>query len=121
MALLQIRLNRKYWLGLALGSLNVWLLSVFNHPVLAAERIRLSYGIFERTISIDALETYVWQQSLKRMQILAATDPDGLTLLNMLRQFPLEELEVDLARGQNIARTVDAFVSQTNQAVAQVN
>lgn len=186
MALLQVRRNWKRWLGLAFGSLNVWLLSAFN-PVLAAERIRLSYGIFERTISIDSLETYaktgeisqglsaytknlnptqlielrqiltnripltpvevsqflyspIGQRLLDRLAdiietdadkagfygirsalILAAADPDGLTLLNILRQFPLEELEVDLGRGQEIAQAVEIFVGQTNQAVAQIN
>jgi predicted dienelactone hydrolase len=186
MALLQIRWNWKRWLGLAFGSLNIWLLSAFN-PVSAAERVRLSYGIFERTISIDALETYartgevsqelstytqnlnptqlaqlrqilinripltsvevsqflyspIGQRLLDRLAaiietdadeagfygirsalILAAADPDGLTLLNILRQFPLEELEVDLARGQAIAQAVETFVSQTNQAVTQIN
>lgn len=186
MAFLQVRRNWKRWLGLAFGSLNIWLLSAFN-PVLAAERIRLSYGIFERTISIDSLETYartgeieeglsaytqnltptqlaqlqqiltnripltpvevsqflyspIGQRLLDRLRaiietnadeagfysirsalILAAADPDGLTLLNILRKFPLAELEVDLGRGQEIAQAVEAFVSQTNQAVTQIN
>jgi predicted dienelactone hydrolase len=184
MTLLQIRWKR--WLGLAIGSLNVWLLSALN-PVSAAEQIRLSYGIFERTVSIDALETYaktgeisqelssytenltpiqlaqfrqiltnripltsvevsqflyspIGQRLLNRLAaiietdadesgfygiraalILAAADPDGLTLLNILRKFPLPELEVDLARGQGIAQAIEIFVSQTNQAVAQIN
>jgi predicted dienelactone hydrolase len=186
MTLLQIRWKWQRWLGLAFGSLNIWLLSALN-PASAAERIRLSYGIFERTIAIDALGTYantgeinqelsaytenldpiqlaqlrqiltsripltsvevsqflyspIGQRLLDRLAaivetdadeagfygiraalILAAADPDGLTLLNILRKFPLPELEIDLARGQGIAQAVEIFVSQTNQAVAQIN
>jgi predicted dienelactone hydrolase len=51
--------KQSIWLKVALGFLSVGLLPALdNHPTFGAERIIVSYGPFERSISIDALETY---------------------------------------------------------------
>jgi predicted dienelactone hydrolase len=175
------------WLMLAFGLVNLLLPVLAARPAFGAERILLSYGIFERSISIHSLETYartgkindelanyadnvdrrqlaqlrrillariplnpvevsqflytpIGQRLLDRLTaiietdapqsgfygirsalILASADPDGLTLLNVLRQFPLPELKIDLAQGQAIAQSVADLIDQTEQAVSLIN
>jgi hypothetical protein len=158
-----------------------------QRPVMAAERIYVSYSVLEDSISVDALETYAKTgklegdlaaysryldpQQLARLRrvlvtpiklgpvpvsqflyapigetllqrlgkviktgarqpgfyalraalILAAADPDGLTLLNVLRKFPTPGIRLDLARSLEIAEELENFVNQTNQAIALVS
>ncbi len=173
------------WLRMALliGAVPI---SVLPTPVLAAERIYGSYSVLERSISVDALETYakegkldedlaVYARYLKPQQlaqlrrvllaradlsavaisqflytpigetllqrlgqviqtesrqpgfyalrgalILAAADPEGLTLLNVLRKFPTRSIRIDLSRSLKIAEQLKDLVNQTNQEIAQI-
>lgn len=173
------------WLKMALliGAVPI---SVLPTQVLAAERIYGSYLVLERSISVDALETYakegkldedlaVYARYLKPQQlaqlrrvllaradlsavaisqflytpagetllqrlgqviqtesrqpgfyalraalILAAADPDGLTLLNVLRKFPTRSIRVDLSRSLKIAEQLKNLVNQTNQEIARI-
>ena len=59
--------------------------------------------------------------ALRAALILAAADPDGLTLLNVLRKFPTRGIRLDLARSLEIAEELENFVNQTNQAIALVS
>jgi predicted dienelactone hydrolase len=52
--------------------------------------------------------------------ILAAADPDGLTLLNVLRQFPLEDVRVNLNRALQISGNLETLVRQSQSAIALV-
>jgi predicted dienelactone hydrolase len=52
--------------------------------------------------------------------ILAAADPDGLTLLNVVEQFPLEDVRVDLDRALQISATLETLVRQSQSAIALV-
>ncbi len=160
---------------------------LFARPVLGAERLNLSYGLLERSISVDSLEEYAKTgkvdnnlaaytqyansqqlanlkkalltpiplnalqvsqflytptgetllkslgniiQSDSRLNgyyairgslILAATDPKGLTLLNVLRQFPSETISINLVRTVEVAQEILALVKQTQQAVELIN
>ena len=177
------------WMGLGLGLLGGSLLlpAVATQPAAAAERIYVSYGSIERSISVDTLETYARTGTInddlaayaqyadpKQLQdlrevlltpiqlsptaisqflytpqgeallsrlgqviqtearqtgfyairsalILAAVQPEGLTLLNVMRQFPTDGIRVNLARSLEIAETLDEFVEQTQQATTAIN
>jgi predicted dienelactone hydrolase len=53
--------------------------------------------------------------------ILAAADSEqGLTLLNVLRYFPTEVMQVDVARGLAIADTLNRTLSQSSQAIQDI-
>lgn len=58
--------------------------------------------------------------ALRAAFILAAADPQGLTLLNVLEKYPVAEIEIDLPRALDIAQNAEALVQQTNQAVALI-
>lgn len=52
-------LNIRNWTKLALGLFNIGLLpTITTYPVLGADNITFSYGILERSIPINSLETY---------------------------------------------------------------
>lgn len=173
---------------LALGCLGfsiLWAHSL-SSPAKSAERIYVSYGSLERSIAVDALETYartgkieedlaVYTQyadpqqladlrnillaeidltpvaisqflyspqgeillqrlgeiiqtesrqkgnyALRSALILAAADPEGLTLLNFLQKFPTRGIRINLARSLEVARVVEEVVRQTVTATAAV-
>jgi predicted dienelactone hydrolase len=182
-------LNKQHiWLQVVLGTLNACLIPILTaHPASSAERIELSYGILERSIAIDSLETYaktgivnddlsvyaryvssqdlselrqtlltpiplsvvevsqflytpIGEELLERLGefiqtesglsgfhavraalILAAADPQGLTLLNVLRKFPSNAISIDLARSLKTARMLQDLVNQTQDAIALIN
>lgn len=58
--------------------------------------------------------------AIRAALILAASEPDGLTLLNVLRKFPTHGIRVDLERAQQIAGDLQQILNQTNQAIALV-
>lgn len=58
--------------------------------------------------------------ALRSALILAAADPEGLTLLNVLRKFPTSSIRIDLARSLQIVEELQGLVNQTNQAIALV-
>lgn len=170
-------------------ALVIGLLPIFGleTPVLAAERIYLSYTALERSIAVDALETYartgkidqdlagytrylspqqlvqlrrvllaridlsavaasqffytpIGETLLERLGqliqtearqpgfyalrsalILAAADePEGLTLLNVIRKFPTRSIRINLARSLQIVEELESLVEQTNRAIAVV-
>ncbi|PPS43377.1 alpha/beta hydrolase [Chroococcidiopsis sp. TS-821] len=58
--------------------------------------------------------------AIRSALILAAATPDGLTLLNVLRQFPTRSIRIDLTRSLQIAEQLNRLVNQTAQAIALV-
>jgi predicted dienelactone hydrolase len=178
----------KGWLKLTLGSLSIVLApGLMTAPGWGAERIQVSYGIIQRSLPIDSLETYartgnldeslaayvedtnpkqlaqlrqvlltevpldavqvsqflyssIGESVLERLKtvieteapeagfyalraalILAAADPEGLTLLNVLEKFPLESISIDLGRVLELAEALNELVSETNEAITQIN
>lgn len=59
--------------------------------------------------------------ALRAALVQAAFDPEGLTLLNVLRQFPTDQIEIDLARSLKVVATWRELNQQTSQAIAQIN
>lgn len=59
--------------------------------------------------------------SLRAALILAAADKqEGLTLLNILRCFPVPSIRVDAARGLQVTNEIRATINQSNEAMALV-
>ena len=58
--------------------------------------------------------------ALRSSFILAATDPQGLTVLNMLRRFPSRSIRVNLDRSLEITRELSQLLKQKDEIVAAV-
>ncbi len=52
--------------------------------------------------------------------ILAAADPEGLTLLNVLRKFPTYGIRINTGRGFQVIEALSTLVRQTEMAIAAV-
>ncbi|MCY7276410.1 MAG: alpha/beta hydrolase [Phormidesmis sp. CAN_BIN44] len=157
---------------------------LLTRPALSAERLYLSYGVLERSISVAALEAYaktgaldsdlrVYAQyadakqladlrkalvvradltpiavsqflytpqgeillrrlgqviqpesrdtgfyAIRAALILASSDPQGLTPLNVFRKFPTRGLRIDLQTALQIGGDLEQIVTRTNQATA---
>ena len=60
-------------------------------------------------------------QAIQQALISAANDPEGITLLNVLRKFPASGVKIDLARGLQLADDLSKLIEQSNKAIAAVN
>lgn len=58
--------------------------------------------------------------AIRASLILAASDKQGLTLLNVLRKFPSRAISINLARSLQIAEAINSLVNQTQNAIAAV-
>ncbi|MGL5065175.1 MAG: alpha/beta hydrolase [Microcoleus sp.] len=58
--------------------------------------------------------------ALRAALILAAADPEGLTLVNVLRKFPTYGIRIDIGRGLGIANRLTTLVNRSNRAIAGV-
>jgi predicted dienelactone hydrolase len=59
-------------------------------------------------------------QALRSAMILASTDPQGLTVLSLLRNYPDTGIQVDVAQGVEVFQGVRKLVQQTNTAISLV-
>ncbi|MCU0525459.1 MAG: alpha/beta hydrolase [Elainella sp. Prado103] len=59
--------------------------------------------------------------ALRSALILAAASPEGLTFLNVLRQFPLENIQIDLGRTLQILGDLEQLIRQTQEAVLLID
>ncbi|HEY9877488.1 MAG TPA: alpha/beta hydrolase, partial [Leptolyngbyaceae cyanobacterium] len=171
-------------LGLALQGAGC----TFGQPALAADRIIVSYGVAERSIQVQDLETFAETGELSRQLseyirmlnlspeqlaqfqevlrtpvdidaiavgqflytaqgkfllkqisqvvqtpsrragfsatraalILAAAEPPGLTILNVLKHFPTEAVRVDIQRGLALAGVFNRTLISSSQAIGAV-
>ena len=58
--------------------------------------------------------------AIRAALILAAADPEGLTVLNVLRKFPTYGIRIDIARGLGIANELTTLVNRSNRAIAGI-
>jgi predicted dienelactone hydrolase len=58
--------------------------------------------------------------AIRAALILAASDPEGLTIVNVLRKFPTYGIRIDLARGLGIANELTSLINRSNQTIAGV-
>lgn len=59
--------------------------------------------------------------AIRAALILAAADPQGLTLLNVLDKFPGNNIRIDLTESLRIASGLEALIRQTQAAIALVD
>jgi predicted dienelactone hydrolase len=72
-------------------------------------------------IRSDSRQSEASFYALRSSLILAASEPGGITLLNILQKYPTPGIRIDLAGAAGIAGELEKFVSETNKAVAAVN
>ena len=192
--------QKSMWLKIALSCFITCALPVLTPiKVIGAERLKLSFGLVERSISVNSLETYtktgkvddelaeyfkyLSDSELKQLRevlvapislgvvqvsqflyspigetlletlsqvvqsefrnrgeenrnksrrsigfyatrsalILAASERQNFTLLNILRKFPSETISIDLFRSLEIALRLRNIVNRTQKAVAKIN
>jgi hypothetical protein len=58
--------------------------------------------------------------AIRAALILAASDPEGLTIVNVLRKFPTYGIRIDIARGLGIANELTSLINRSNQTIAGV-
>ncbi len=58
--------------------------------------------------------------AIRSALILAASSPEGLTPLNVFRQFPTRGIRIDLQRTLEIADELGDLINQTNRATAEI-
>ena len=58
--------------------------------------------------------------AIRAALILAASDPEGLTIVNVLRKFPTYGIRIDLARGLGIANELTSLINRSNQTIAGI-
>ena len=59
--------------------------------------------------------------ALRSALIFASQEPEGLTLLNVLRKYPTGSIHIDLARTLGIASDLEKMIRETNRAIATVS
>lgn len=58
--------------------------------------------------------------AIRAALILAASDPEGLTILNVLQKFPTYGIRIDIARGLAIANELTSLINRSNRTIAGV-
>ncbi|MEG3976920.1 alpha/beta hydrolase, partial [Microcoleus sp. herbarium8] len=58
--------------------------------------------------------------AIRAALILAAADPEGLTILNVLQKFPTYGIRIDVARALGIADQLTSLINRSNRAIAGV-
>jgi len=58
--------------------------------------------------------------AIRAALILAAADPEGLTILNVLQKFPTYGIRIDVARGLDIANKLTSLINRSNRTIAGV-
>ena len=96
------------------------------HPVAVSQFLYTSQGEFMlrrlgEVIRTESDESKPGFHALRSALILAASEPEGLTLLNVLRSYPSSSINIDLARTLHIAEQLQTLVNETDKAVAAVS
>ncbi|MEG5061474.1 alpha/beta hydrolase [Microcoleus sp. A2-C5] len=58
--------------------------------------------------------------AIRAALILAASDPEGLTILNVLQKFPTYGIRIDIARGLAIANELTSLINRSNRTIAGI-
>lgn len=57
-------------------------------------------------------------ENLRTAIVAASAQPEGLTLLNLVKNYPGYSVNIDLDRGLYMAKNLERLINQTNQAIA---
>ncbi|MGH1392485.1 MAG: alpha/beta hydrolase [Trichormus sp.] len=73
-----------------------------------------------QVIQSKSIQTQPQLNALRSALVLAASEPEGLTFLNLLRKYPADGIYINLAQSFTIAGELQKIVHQTHQAIALV-
>ncbi|MBD2493174.1 alpha/beta hydrolase [Nostoc sp. FACHB-280] len=98
---------------------------VKSSPVVVSQFLSTPQGEFllRRFTEVIQSKSPPTQPILDEMRsafILAVAEPEGLTLLNLLRKYPANIIRIDLGRSFTIATELEKLLKTTNQAIATV-
>lgn len=95
------------------------------HPEAVSQFLYTSQGEFMLKRLGEVIETDKTESesghALRSALILAAGEPEGLTLLNIFQKYPSSKININLARTLHIAEELETLVNETNKAVATVS
>ncbi|MEO0687857.1 MAG: alpha/beta hydrolase, partial [Cyanobacteria bacterium J06649_11] len=96
------------------------------HPEAVSQFLYTSQGEFMLrrlggVIRSESGQSEAGFDALRSALILAAGEPEGLTLLNIFHNYPSSSINIDLARTLEIAAELETLVNKTNKAVAAVS
>ncbi|HLO89151.1 MAG TPA: alpha/beta hydrolase [Nostocaceae cyanobacterium] len=94
-------------------------------PVIASQLLNTQQGEFLLRRLAELIKTKSSQsdaelKALKSALILAAGEPEGLTLLSLLRKYPNNSIHIDLAHSLEIAGELERFIQKNQEAIALV-
>jgi predicted dienelactone hydrolase len=94
-------------------------------PVVASQFLYTPQGEFLLRRLAEVIKTKSRQpqpgfHALRSALILAAAEPGGLTILNLLRKYPTSSIHINLAESFAIAGELEKLVNETNRAIATV-
>jgi predicted dienelactone hydrolase len=99
--------------------------SVKSNPEIVSQFLSTPQGEFLLRRFAEVIQNKSPQMQLgfdemRSALILAVAEPEGLTLLNLLRKYPAKNIRIDLGRSFAIAEELENLVKVTNQAIAKV-
>lgn len=94
-------------------------------PVVVSQFLYTPQGEFllhrlAKAIKPDSRQSEHGFFALRSALIAASAEPEGLTLLNLLRKYPHNSIRIDLKRSFAIAGELEKVVKESNQAIAAV-
>ncbi len=95
-------------------------------PVVVSQFLNTPQGEFLMRRLAEAIKTKSGDtqpgfDALRSALILAAGEPGGLTLLNLLRKYPTSSIHIDLAHSLGIAAELEKVVNETSRAMAAIS
>lgn len=96
------------------------------HPVAMSQFLYTPQGEFllkrlGEVIRTESRQPEPGFHALRAALILATNEPEGLTLLNLVRKYPNSSIHLDLARTLGIAAELEKMVNDTKRAVEAVS
>ena len=96
------------------------------HPTAVSQFLYTSQGEFMlrrlgEVIRTESGKSMPGFDGLRSAFILAADEPGGLTLLNILRKYPNRSIHIDVVGTFEIVTQLESLINETNKAVAAVS
>lgn len=94
-------------------------------PVLVSQFLHTPQGEFllkrlAQVVQPESRQPEPAFHALRSAFISASAEPEGLTILNLLRKYPYSSIHIDLKRGFAMARELERVVNQTQRAMDAV-
>jgi predicted dienelactone hydrolase len=93
---------------------------VKTSPVLLSQFLYTPQGEFILQRLAQAIQPQSGIATLRTALIAAAGEPEGLTLLTFLRQYPHSSIHLNLRRSFSLAQELETVMSETQSAIAAV-